>query len=62
MKAKGVLNNDLFEEYKNLGNAVVRLIRKEKANYYTSLLQNCDNGWNALSQVIYTKNSKNKIS
>jgi hypothetical protein len=38
LKAKGILNNDLFQEYKNLRNAVVRLIGKEKANYYTSLL------------------------
>ena len=62
LKAKGILNNDLFQEYKNLRNAVVRLIRKEKANYYTSLLENCDNVWNVLSEVIPTKNSKKKIS
>ncbi len=28
LKAKGILNNNLFQEYKNLRNAVVRLIRK----------------------------------
>ncbi len=48
--------------YKYLRNACVGLIRKEKANYYTSLLQNFDNVWNVLSEVIPTKNSKNKIS
>ncbi len=62
LKAKGILNNDLFQEYKNLRNAVVRLIRKEKADYYTFLLENCDNVWNVLSEVILTKNSKKKIS
>ncbi len=40
LKAKGILNNGLFQDNKNLRNAVVRLIRKEKANYYTSLLEN----------------------
>jgi hypothetical protein len=62
LKAKGILNNDLFQEYKNLRNSVVRLIRKEKENYYTFLLQNCDNVWNVMSEVIPTKNSKKKIS
>jgi hypothetical protein len=61
LKAKEILNNDLFQEYKNLRIAIVRLIRKE-ANYYTSLLENCDNVWNVLSEVIPTKNSKKKIS
>jgi Cys-tRNA synthase (O-phospho-L-seryl-tRNA:Cys-tRNA synthase) len=62
LKAKGILNNDLYQKYKNLRNAVVRLIWKEKANYYTSLLENCDNVWNVLSEIIPTKNSKKKIS
>jgi hypothetical protein len=62
LKAKRILNNELFQEYKNLRNAVVKLIRKEKANYYTSLLENCDKVWNVLSEVIPTKNSKKKIS
>jgi uncharacterized protein YutD len=31
-------------------------------NYYTSLLENCDNVWNVMSEVIPTKNSKKKIS
>jgi hypothetical protein len=48
LKAKGILNNDLFQEFKNLRNVVVRLIRKERVNYYTSLLENCDNVWNVL--------------
>jgi hypothetical protein len=42
LRARGILNKELFQEYKNLRNTVVRLIRKEKSNYYSSLLKNSD--------------------
>jgi hypothetical protein len=61
LRARGILDKELFQEYKNLRNTVVRLIRKEKPNYYTSLLENYDDVWNVLSEVIPTKNSKKKV-
>ncbi len=61
LRARGILDKVLFQEYKNLRNTVVRLIRKEKSNYYSPLLENCDNVWNVLSEVILTKNSKKKV-
>ncbi len=48
IKIYGILSSDLLE--------------KKKVNYYTSLLENCDNIWNVLSEVIPTKNSKKEIS
>jgi hypothetical protein len=61
LRARGILDKELFQEYKNLRNTVVRLIRKEKSNYYSSLLENSDNVCNVLSEVIPTTNSKKKV-
>ncbi len=61
MRARGILYKELFQEYKNLRNTVVGLIRKEKSKFYSSLLENPDNVWSVLSEVIPNKNSKKKV-
>jgi orotate phosphoribosyltransferase-like protein len=60
LKSNGFVDNSLYNEYKYMRNTVVKLIRKSKREYFSSLIENYEiNVWNVI-KVILAKNSNKK--
>jgi uncharacterized protein YutE (UPF0331/DUF86 family) len=53
LRTKGIINNELFDEYKRLRNFVVKIIRQVKENRIYSLIEKCEpenqNIWSVVS-------------
>jgi hypothetical protein len=66
LKGHNVINNDLFEQYKQLRNEVNIKCRELKKSYHENKINNCRNNtkelWKVMSEVVNTKNANKKIN